>query len=289
MSLKKYSKRHNTPVTAVQLAMEVEELRYRKWGSTQNAKPGDWIVSNGEDTYTVDQQSFANTYTPLGKGQYIKSGFVWAERATSAGSIPTREGHSDYAAGDFLVYNNADRTDGYAIATDKFHEMYQEADAAMTEQQTPTTLNHIGIEEYLKTRVNDQIKWYERKASSNKNAYKRSQVLSILCGAAIPILTVFESEAAIAIMRPLIALLGGGVAVLSAIVSLYKFQEYWVKYRTAAQLLQREKNLFLTQTEPYNSERAFPLFVQNCEAIMAAENSEWSQMLKPKGDSEAGG
>jgi hypothetical protein len=284
--LKKYSKRDNTPITAVQLAMDVEELRYQKWGATQNAKPGDWVVSNGEDTYTVDQQSFANTYSSVGKGEYIKSGFVWAERAETPGQIATKEGQSDYAAGDYLVYNNPDRSDGYTIAGDKFHAMYQEADEPMNDKQASPLPSQVGMEDYLKTRVNDQINWYERKASANKNAYKRSQVLSILCGAAIPILTVFEGQAAIAVSRPLIALLGGTVAVLSAIVSLYKFQEYWVKYRTAAQLLQREKNLFLTQTEPYNSERAFPLFVQNCEAIMAAENSEWNQMFRSKGDSE---
>lgn len=126
--MRKYSKRDNTPVIAVQLAMEIEEFRYRKWGASQNAKAGDWLVTNGEETYTVDQQSFAKTYTPIGKGEYIKFGFVWAERASSAGQISTKEGQSGYKAGDYLVYNDAHRSDGYTIAADKFHDMYLEAD-----------------------------------------------------------------------------------------------------------------------------------------------------------------
>lgn len=286
MLLKKYSKRDNTPVIAVQLDLEIEELRYQKWGATQNAKSGDWVVSNGDETYTVEKQSFANTYTALGKGEYIKSGFVWAERAKTAGKIDTKEGQSDYAAGDYLVYNNSDRTDGYAIAGDKFHDLYQEADQQMSKSANPT-LTQIGIEDYLKTRINDQISWYERKSSYNKNAYNRMTVCSILFGSAIPILTVFEGEVMAQYMRFVIALLGGGVAVISALVSLYKYEENWVKYRTAAQLLNREKNLFLTQTTPYTSEQSFSLFVQNCEAIMAAENSEWNQMFSAKSEAEA--
>lgn len=126
--MKKYSKRDNTAVTAVQLAMDIEEFRYRKWGATQNAKSGDWIVSNGEETYTVDQQSFARTYMPVGKGEFIKCGFVWAEQASSDGEIATKEGHSRYKSGDYLVYNDPHRSDGYTIAADKFHDMYLEAD-----------------------------------------------------------------------------------------------------------------------------------------------------------------
>lgn len=150
------------------------------------------------------------------------------------------------------------------------------------------SLTQLGIEDYLKTRINDQIAWYERKSSWNKNAYNRMQVASILFGSAIPILTVFEGDVATnQWIRFLIAFLGGGVAFISAVVSLYKYEENWVKYRTAAQLLTREKNLFLTQTTPYTTDTAFALFVQNCEAIMAAENSEWNQMFSAKSEAEA--
>lgn len=157
----------------------------------------------------------------------------------------------------------------------------------MTTNANPS-LTQIGIEDYLKNRINDQIAWYERKSSWNKNAYNRMQVCSILFGSAIPILTVFEGNNAVnQSIRFLIAFLGGGVAFISAVVSLYKYEENWVKYRSAAQLLNREKNLFLTQTTPYSSEQAFSLFVQNCEAIMAAENSEWNQMFSAKSEAEA--
>jgi hypothetical protein len=240
--------------------------------------------------------SFASTYTALGNDRYRKSSVVWAEVAERAGQIQTKEGTSAYAAGDYLVYNNADRSDGYAVSCDKFHDMYQESSDAMSDTPNDTqtagevAIQRLGIEDYLKTRVNDQISWYERKSALNKNYYKRLQVVAIVCGAAIPVLTVFEGPAVVAFIRPLIAVLGSAVAVISATINLYKFSDNWVKYRTAAQLLTREKNLFLTQTAPYaaeNASQAFKLFVQNCEAIMAAENSEWNQMFGAKQEKEA--
>jgi hypothetical protein len=295
VTLKKYRKKADQTVSALQLTLAIDELRYQKWGSTQRAKSGDWLVQNGDESYTVEQASFANTYTPLGNTLYRKSNVVWAEVAETPGQIHTKEGTSAYVAGDYLVYNKADRSDGYAVRCDKFHDMYQESSDAMSDTHNDTqtssdvAIQRLGIEDYLKTRVNDQISWYERKSALNKNYFKRLQVVAIVCGAAIPVLTVFEDPAVVALIRPLIAVLGSAVAVISATINLYKFSDNWVKYRTAAQLLTREKNLFLTQTVPYAAEsasQAFKLFVQNCETIMSAENSEWNQMFGAKQEKE---
>ena len=51
-----------------------------------------------------------------------------AEAAASAGVIDTKEGSTGYEAGDYLVYNGPDRTDGYAVGREKFEEMYEPAD-----------------------------------------------------------------------------------------------------------------------------------------------------------------
>ena len=125
---RKYLRRTDRPVVAVRLALDIEHLVYQKWGAEQRAKPGDWIVDNDGDVYTVDADVFARTYRSTGPGTYVKTTPVWATRAEDAGHVKTKEGVSHYEAGDYLVSNNADGSDGYVIGADKFDRLYMSAD-----------------------------------------------------------------------------------------------------------------------------------------------------------------
>ena len=42
------------------------------------------------------------------------------------------------------------------------------------------------IEEYMKTRVDDQITWYDNKSTSCQNKYKLTQTIEIILAALIP-------------------------------------------------------------------------------------------------------
>jgi len=120
-----YVKREAQTVAAVQLDLDTKGFTYEKWGSTQTCKPGDWIVSNAGDTYTVDRESFARTYRATGHGGYVKVAPVYAEVATTAGDVKTKEGTTHYDAGDYLVYNEPDGGDPYAVSKENFERMYQ--------------------------------------------------------------------------------------------------------------------------------------------------------------------
>lgn len=126
--LQQYRRRERTTVVAVRLDLDTDGFRYRKWGGEQRCKRGDWLVDNEGDVYTVDAESFARTYRESSRGVFEKVATVWAERASSAGSIPTKEGASAYRAGDYLVFNDAQRKDGYAVAADQFRALYVEAE-----------------------------------------------------------------------------------------------------------------------------------------------------------------
>lgn len=121
----KYRRKPGTPVTAVRLDLDTDGLSYRKWGDEQRAKPGDWLVDNGGDIYTVDGETFRKTYRETSPGRYEKQGVVWAEKASSKGRIETQEGTTGYEAGDYLVFNDAHGEDGYAVSADKFAELYE--------------------------------------------------------------------------------------------------------------------------------------------------------------------
>lgn len=124
----RYRRKPEQVIVAVRLALETEGLRYRKWGHEQVARSGDWLVDNDGDVYTVDAETFARTYREVRRGAYAKSTPVWAERAAIAGTVTTKEGRTDYAAGDWLVSNREDGGDAYAVAAGKFLAMYEPDD-----------------------------------------------------------------------------------------------------------------------------------------------------------------
>lgn len=125
---RKYMKRPDQKVHAVRLDLETDGFTYRKWGAEQRCKRGDWLVNNGGDVYTVDGESFARTYRHAGDGAYIKCTPIWAERAAAAGGVKTKEGTTRYEPGDYLVFNQEDGGDAYAIAKERFETMYEPAD-----------------------------------------------------------------------------------------------------------------------------------------------------------------
>jgi hypothetical protein len=125
---RRYVRRLDRPVVAVRLALDTDGLVYRKWGGEQRAKPGDWIVDNGNDVYTVDGQVFARTYRQTGPGTYVKLSPVWAKRVLKAGEVQTKEGVTRYEAGDYLVSNSADESDEYAVSAATFESLYTPVD-----------------------------------------------------------------------------------------------------------------------------------------------------------------
>ena len=120
----RYVRRSDRPLAAVRLALDTTGLVYRKWGGRQRAKKGDWIVDNDGDVYTVDANVFARTYRRVAVGAYVKKTPVWALRATDAGRVKTKEGFTRYRPGDYLVSNNRDGSDQYAMRAVKFKDLY---------------------------------------------------------------------------------------------------------------------------------------------------------------------
>jgi hypothetical protein len=123
--MQQYRRKEQTTVIAIRLDLETEGLTYQKWGGTQRAKRGDWLVNNQDDVYTVDAETFDRTYHQVGRGLYEKKSKVWVKRAGEAGTIKTKEGSTAYEPGDYLVFNEPDGKDGYAIKPDKFDSLYE--------------------------------------------------------------------------------------------------------------------------------------------------------------------
>jgi len=124
-SRQQYKKRSSQFVIAVQFDLKTDGFTYEKWGGTQRCKPGDWLVNNNGETYTVDRESFARTYKSTGPGTYAKVTTVWVEIAKEAGAVTTKEGATRYEAGDYIVFNEPDGGDAYAVSKATFEKTYE--------------------------------------------------------------------------------------------------------------------------------------------------------------------
>jgi len=126
---RKYIKKADRSVVAVRVALETDGFTYEKWGGTQRCKAGDWLVDNGGDVYTIDADTFARTYRQTDTvGHYVKVTPIWAEVAEEGGSVKTKEGVTHYDAGDYLVFNEENGGDAYAVSAAKFERLYDPTD-----------------------------------------------------------------------------------------------------------------------------------------------------------------
>jgi hypothetical protein len=130
-------------------------------------------------------------------------------------------------------------------------------------------------EEYITSRVDEQIDWYDKKSQSAQCWFKWLRSSEIVAAAAIPLIAGFATDPFPVMLT--VGILGASIAVISAAISLNQFQENWTEYRTTCESLKHEKFLYLTNAEPYHEEEPYRLFVQRVESLICKENSAWSQ------------
>jgi hypothetical protein len=73
--------------------------------------------------------------------------------------------------------------------------------------------------------------------------------------------------------------MGVAVALITGLVTLYRFQENWIEYRTTAEALKHQKYRYLTRSAPYDGDNAFHLLVGTIESTISKETTAWSQSL----------
>jgi hypothetical protein len=144
---------------------------------------------------------------------------------------------------------------------------------------------NISEEDYLRNRVDDQIKWYGKKSQNNQKLYKSSIILNAICASLIPILSAYVTEQTVC-LKIFIAGLGILITISTVLLSLYKFQENWIQYRVVSETLKHEKFLYLTASGKYCQANKFNLFVEQTEKLISTENNNWAQLFKKSKNGE---
>ena len=138
---------------------------------------------------------------------------------------------------------------------------------------------NMTTDEYMTERLNDQINWYDKKSKSSQNWFKVLRIAELIMAASIPFLSGFLIESTFN-LRLIIGTLGVAITIITGVLSINKFQELWIEYRTAAETLKHQKYLFLTKTKPYNNDDSFGILVQTVEGLVSKENTNWSNKIR---------
>ena len=136
----------------------------------------------------------------------------------------------------------------------------------------------MDITEYMKTRVDDQIAWYDKKSVKCQHWYKALQVIEIIIAASIPVLSGYTNySCAIPII---LGIAGAIITIIESLTKLFKYHENWIEYRTTCELLRYQKYLYITKSAPYNDtpENIDNIFIRNIENIISSENNKWKNI-----------
>jgi Protein of unknown function (DUF4231) len=137
-------------------------------------------------------------------------------------------------------------------------------------------------EEYMTNRLEKEIVWYDKRSARNKNLYQLFKTLEIVIAVIIPFLTGYLKENEN--LKYAIGILGIFIAILSGSITLFKFPEKWIEYRTTAETLKHEKYMFLTLAGPYKSDHSTSNLAERVEYLIAKENSNWNMLINRKDD-----
>lgn len=124
-------------------------------------------------------------------------------------------------------------------------------------------------------RLENQIKWYDRKSNRAQRLYKGLKVVAIGSAALIPFL------AGIHAAEWLIGGLGVVIVILEGIQQLNQYQHNWITYRSTCEYLKHEKYLFAAKAGPYEkAENALTLLAERVESLVSQEHAKWVSSQK---------
>lgn len=90
-------------------------------------------------------------------------------------------------------------------------------------------------------------------AAWSRRRYYACEIATLLAGALIPVVNVVWTAKDSWVAQVLSAVLGATVTIATGIAKLFKFQENWLQYRSIAEALGRERELYLGNVGDYGA------------------------------------
>ena len=148
-------------------------------------------------------------------------------------------------------------------------------------------MNKEEFKQYVETRYKDQMAYYDKAASRNQKRYKTFQWILIVFSATTPIIAALDIEG-IDLKIPVV-IISALVAILTAGLKTFQYQELWVKYRTTNELLKPEIFYHEFGVGPYAEEGIDKerLFVSRVETILDKEHISWPSAIRTQENNQA--
>jgi len=133
-------------------------------------------------------------------------------------------------------------------------------------------MNKDQFDNYLDTRYKKEIDWYDEKAIWNQKAYQGFQWAAIVLSALTPVLILVD----IGPTKWFAIAIAAMVAISTAVLKTFKYQENWMNYRTTCETLRKEYYFCEAGIQGYeNVQDKQALFIERVEALISRENTLW--------------
>ena len=145
-------------------------------------------------------------------------------------------------------------------------------------------MDQQNFDDYFNKRYLDQINYYEAKSGGNQITYRYMQWTLIILAALTPALIELDLNTLLGKGFSHIATLTSvTVAILTAALKTFKYQENWINYRTTCEALKKERYLYEAGLGDYeNSDDRQAQFIDRVEALISRENTLWLSVQKKK-------
>jgi hypothetical protein len=131
------------------------------------------------------------------------------------------------------------------------------------------------FKDYVENRYKDQMAYYSKAAGKNQKKYKQFQWILIILSALTPILAAFIGRWPD--LQIPVVIISAIVAILTAGLKTFQYQEMWISYRATNEMLKPEIYYYNFSVGPYAEEGIDKetLFVSRVETILDKEHINW--------------
>jgi hypothetical protein len=120
-------------------------------------------------------------------------------------------------------------------------------------------------------RLEDQLRWYDRKSVAAHQAYKRVKLGQIIVGAAVIVVAALQVSAAVT------ATLATFVVLAEGAQQLWQWQTNWVLYRMTAEALKHERYLYISSAGPYSEGDRHRVLAERLEGLISQHHAKWTE------------
>ncbi len=151
-------------------------------------------------------------------------------------------------------------------------------------QDYDPTIHLNSLQDYIPKRLDEQTRWYDKKANENKEELSRAQgwtVIFSLFISSLSIISLVVPSFYANILTVTTGILGTAIISIETWTRMKKTEEIQRNYRQTCEKLKQEKLLYQSENEPYNKssdEENLKLLVRRCESIMSYEQGIWAQL-----------